>query len=101
MGLDPRTPGLQPEPKADAQPLSHPGVLLLGNLNYMDLSLANGNRKHKKQEETGHQNIPSFYVWAFLVLLLLTKCTTDIYFAFKIVCCHFTNIVMTIKGFFS
>ena len=26
MGLDPRTPGSQPEPKADAQPLSHPGA---------------------------------------------------------------------------
>ena len=26
MGLDPRTPESQPEPKADAQPLSHPGV---------------------------------------------------------------------------
>ena len=25
-GLDPRTPGSQPEPKADAQPLSHPGA---------------------------------------------------------------------------
>ena len=25
-GLDPRTPGSLPEPKADAQPLSHPGV---------------------------------------------------------------------------
>ena len=25
MGLDPRTPGLQPEPKADTQPLGHPG----------------------------------------------------------------------------
>ena len=24
--LDPRTPGLRPEPKADAQPLSHPGA---------------------------------------------------------------------------
>ena len=24
-GLDPRTPGSRPEPKADAQPLSHPG----------------------------------------------------------------------------
>ena len=24
--LDPRTPGSHPEPKADAQPLSHPGV---------------------------------------------------------------------------
>ena len=25
-GLDPRTPGIRPEPKADAQPLSHPGA---------------------------------------------------------------------------
>ena len=27
VGLDPKTPGLYPEPKADTQPLSHPGVL--------------------------------------------------------------------------
>ena len=27
MGLDPGTMGSHPEPKADAQPLSHPGVL--------------------------------------------------------------------------
>ena len=26
VGLDPRTPGSQPEPKTDAQPLSHPGA---------------------------------------------------------------------------
>ena len=25
-GLDPRTPGSRPKPKADAQPLSHPSV---------------------------------------------------------------------------
>ena len=25
VGLDPRTPGSCPEPKADVQPLSHPG----------------------------------------------------------------------------
>ena len=25
-GLDPTVPGSQPEPKADAQPLSHPGT---------------------------------------------------------------------------
>ena len=25
-GLDPKTPGSHPEPKADAQPLSHPGA---------------------------------------------------------------------------
>ena len=27
LGFDPRTPGSQPEPKADRQLLSHPGVL--------------------------------------------------------------------------
>ena len=27
VGLDPRIPESYPEPKADAQPLSHPGVL--------------------------------------------------------------------------
>ena len=32
VGLDLRTPGSQPEPKADAQPLSHPGVPYLKNL---------------------------------------------------------------------
>ena len=26
MGLDPRIPGLHPGPKADAQPLGHPGA---------------------------------------------------------------------------
>ena len=26
VGLDPRIPGSQPKPKADAQPLSHPGA---------------------------------------------------------------------------
>ena len=26
VGLNLRTPGSQPEPKADAQPLSHPGI---------------------------------------------------------------------------
>ena len=26
VGLHPRTPGSRPEPKADAQPLSHPGA---------------------------------------------------------------------------
>ena len=27
VGLDPRTPGSLPEPKADAEPLSHPSAL--------------------------------------------------------------------------
>ena len=26
VGLDPRIPGSWPQPKADAQPLSHPGI---------------------------------------------------------------------------
>ena len=29
VGLDPGTVGSCPEPKADAQPLSHPGVLII------------------------------------------------------------------------
>ena len=32
VGLDPRTPASQPDPKADAQPLSHPSILLSENL---------------------------------------------------------------------
>ena len=30
VGFDPRSPGSRPEPKADAQPLSHPGVPVCG-----------------------------------------------------------------------
>ena len=33
MGLDPMTPGSRPESKADAQPLSHPGISDFTNLN--------------------------------------------------------------------
>ena len=29
MGLNPRTPGSPPEPKADAQPQSHPGIPIM------------------------------------------------------------------------
>ena len=32
VGFDSRTQGSRPEPKADAQPLSHPGVLKLNSL---------------------------------------------------------------------
>ena len=38
-GLDPRSPGSHPEPKADAKPLSHPGIsglpYLKGNSNLL------------------------------------------------------------------
>ena len=34
VGLDPGTLGSLPEPRADAQPLSHPGVPLSFNLKY-------------------------------------------------------------------
>ena len=34
--LDPRTLGLQSEPKADAQPLSHPGAPALFIVNILD-----------------------------------------------------------------
>ena len=36
-GFDPGTPGSGPEPKADAQPLSHPGAKLIGH--YLVLSV--------------------------------------------------------------
>ena len=36
MELDPRTPGSQPEPKADGQPLSHPGAPEDGGLKAHD-----------------------------------------------------------------
>ena len=32
VGFDPRTPGSHPEPKADAQPLGHPGVPILQSI---------------------------------------------------------------------
>ena len=32
VGLNPGTPGSHPEPKADAQPLSHPSVPILAHL---------------------------------------------------------------------
>ena len=32
VGLDPRILGPRPEPKADTQPLSHPGVPVIGNI---------------------------------------------------------------------
>ena len=35
-GLDSRTPGSHPEPKADAQPLSHPGVPPVGDFISID-----------------------------------------------------------------
>ena len=40
MGLDPRTPGSRPEPKADTQPLSHPGIpvkFILKQLDFIEL----------------------------------------------------------------
>ena len=42
-GLDPRTPGSHPKLKADAQPLSHPGVPLVLIFIILDL-----NQKSKK-----------------------------------------------------
>ena len=35
VGLNPRTPGSRPEPKADAQPLSHPGIPGVSNLSML------------------------------------------------------------------
>ena len=38
--LDPRTPGSHPEPKADAQPLSHPGAPETGFENIFSRSVS-------------------------------------------------------------
>ena len=37
-GFDPRTLGSCPEPKVDAQPLSHPGALRIGVLSMVKMS---------------------------------------------------------------
>ena len=37
VGLDPRTPGSCPEPKADAQPLSHPGIPSWGYFQWCEM----------------------------------------------------------------
>ena len=37
VGLDPGTTGSRPEPKADTQPLSHPGVLKTFKINILSL----------------------------------------------------------------
>ena len=52
-GLDSRTPGSQPEPKADAQPLSHLDILHLGLLAVLselnkNLEWRNAKRKRVK-----------------------------------------------------
>ena len=39
VGLDLGTPGSHPEPKADAQPLNHPGVLSRDILNEKSINL--------------------------------------------------------------
>ena len=40
VGLDPRTPGSQPEPKADAQPLSPGNLILLMEQLHSSISLS-------------------------------------------------------------
>ena len=62
MGLNPGTPGSCPEPKADTQPLSHPGVpvrefkvIIIKELNGLGKKVEdlnenlNKNRKHAKE----------------------------------------------------
>ena len=47
VGLYPGTPGLCPEPKANAQPLSHPGILKIYLYRYINNELS---RKITKEE---------------------------------------------------
>ena len=39
VGLDPRSPGSCPEPKAGTKPLSHPGILKCSYLDYINVSI--------------------------------------------------------------
>ena len=59
MGLDPRTPGSCPGPKADAQLLSHPGIppfftsylfKIFGTFEIIDLNLSHHYERRKKME---------------------------------------------------
>ena len=55
MGFDPGNPGSGPEPKADAQPLSHPGIPIMDILNiflkewYLVLKACIKNNKETKR----------------------------------------------------
>ena len=55
VGLDPRTPGSGPEPKADTQLLSHPGIptpLILKNIRiYLDIEEYD---QHNSKAEKGN-----------------------------------------------
>ena len=59
VGLDPRTLGSQPEPKADAQPLSHPGASILFSWDLIYLidrerereSISRGSSRQKEREK--------------------------------------------------
>ena len=60
MGLDPRSPGSHPEPKAGAKLLSHPGIPIIKEFIfmlslateffYLNLKLESGRRENGKKE---------------------------------------------------
>ena len=52
VGLDPRTPGSRPEPKADAQLLSHPSAPT-------QRLLRQGERKHRFQKKSKERQLAS------------------------------------------
>ena len=51
MGLDPRTPGSHPEPKADAQPLSHPGIPLKKKKDVRCRERERQRQRHRQREK--------------------------------------------------
>ena len=53
VGLDPRTPGSQPKPKADTQPLSRPGVPILFYLKILFIYL----RKSESERGKGRSRL--------------------------------------------
>ena len=60
-GLSPRTPGSHPELKADAQPLSHPGVPRACALSHYFICLFTRHRerqRHRQKEKQAHHREP-------------------------------------------
>ena len=87
MGLDPRTPGSLPKPKADTQPLSHPGALRICHFYefhqiYIDLFIKNvstrnyslvGRESSRNDHKCQIQVISAIIKHSSLIYLILLK----------------------------
>ena len=63
VGLDPRTVGSRPEPKADAQLLSHPGVPEINILTTLDCKLLEARDYHTHENTPGQKSSSKFQHW--------------------------------------